>query len=65
MNLNPKWLQPTLLYRTTRREYWVKFDPDAEVFEMFASKACDDYLGSFDDWSEAMRYATSHEREMA
>lgn len=39
------------------REVWVKFDKGAEVYELFASEAGDDYIGCADTLTEARRVA--------
>jgi hypothetical protein len=39
------------------REAWVKFDQDAEVYELFASKEADDYIGCADTLEEARQVA--------
>lgn len=35
----------------------MRFDPDSEVYELFASEECDDYLGCADSPEEAKRGA--------
>mgnify|MGYP001590734322 CR=1 FL=1 len=43
------------------REVWAKFDQEAEVYELFASSDCDDYIGySVDTMSEARIAATDY-----
>jgi hypothetical protein len=39
------------------REVWVNFDKDAEVYELFASEAADDYIGCADTLKEAREIA--------
>lgn len=38
-------------------EAWAKFDETAEVFEVFASKDCDDYIGCADTVTECRMVA--------
>jgi len=49
-----------LIYRTPRAEYWVQWDGQAGVWEMFASPEGDDYLGAFDTPAQARAYAVKH-----
>jgi hypothetical protein len=44
-------------HQDLRREVWAQFDPTAEVWELFASKECDDYLGCADTLTEAKAVA--------
>jgi hypothetical protein len=53
----------SLIYRHRSREYWLVWDASAQVFEMFASKEADDYLGCFDTRAEALAYAKQHALE--
>jgi hypothetical protein len=45
------------IYEANGREFWIAFDSTARVYEMFASRDADDYLGCFDTVQEAVAYA--------
>lgn len=41
------------------REVWIKWDESAEIYELFASGECTDYIGCADSVAEA-RIVASH-----
>lgn len=43
--------------RATGLEVWAKWSNTAEVYELFASEAADDYIGCVDTLAEARRFA--------
>ena len=51
--------QPTLIARDTRQglEVWQTWDDSAGVYELWASDACDDYIGCADTRAEAQAIA--------
>lgn len=50
---------PTLIARDTHQdlEVWQTWDEGAQVFELWASDACDDYIGCADTRAEAQAIA--------
>ena len=39
------------------REVWAKWDADSQMYELFASEDCNDYLGCADTLAEAKKAA--------
>ena len=46
------------------REVWIHFDESAEVYELFASSAGDDYIGCADTIQEAKQIASDWFKEL-
>jgi len=46
-------------------EVWIQYDKSAEVYELFASKEGDDYIGCADSEAEARVVAKEHFAEWA
>ena len=52
--------EPFLLLREERQggvEVWAQYDAELAAYELFASQACDDYLGVVDDLEAGKRFA--------
>lgn len=47
------WAEP----RRNGYEVWFTFDDTAGVYELWASVACDDYIGCADDMADALKVA--------
>lgn len=47
----------TLLYKYRDLEYWIRFDDEFEVYEMFTEVEAESYLGTFDTKDEAFQFA--------
>lgn len=50
---------PTLIATDERLqlEAWALFDDDAQLYELFASEACDDYIGNADTLADCTAVA--------
>lgn len=46
------------------REAWAKWDADAEIYEVFASSACDDFIGDADTIEDAKQVARDWANDM-
>jgi len=57
--------EPTKLmdFPAQRLEAWTKYDESADIYEIFASEECDDYIGCADTLPEARLVATDWARE--
>ncbi len=44
-------------FTDTGREIWAKYDPDSDIYELFASQDCCDYLGYAETRAHAGRQA--------
>ena len=64
--ITPKASHAQLLARHADmgREVWITWDSGAEVYELFASDECGDYLGCADTIEEARAIARDHFREL-
>jgi hypothetical protein len=49
--------EPTRILADKGFEVWMTHDSSAEVYELFASDACDDYIGCADTPDEALTVA--------
>lgn len=46
-------------------EYFVRYDEQAEIYEVFLEPECEAYVGNADSLTEAKQVAQEHAEEMA